>query len=206
MSKRNSSFLFNAIAPVYGLFYNRQKKRYREVIRYMATEFDLASFGSILDVGCGTGSLCSVLSEAGLSVTGIDPAQKMLAIAKRQPENGTIRFLQANALEQLPFADQSFDLSIASYVAHGMQKNERIKLYSEMRRVTKSKVILYDYNQKRSLLTSLIEWLEQGDYFQFIKNPKGEMEDCVSEMAKCFSEVKVIEVDTRASWYICTRN
>ena len=169
MSKRNSSFLFNAIAPVYGLFYNRQKKRYRKVIRNMAKELDLASFGSILDVGCGTGSLCSVLSETGLSVTGIDPAQKMLAIAKRQPENGNIRFLQANALEQLPFADQSFDLSIASYVAHGMQKSERIKLYSEMRRVTKSKVILYDYNQKRSLLTSLIEWLERGDYFQFIK-------------------------------------
>ncbi|MEA4940685.1 MAG: class I SAM-dependent methyltransferase [Christensenella sp.] len=206
MSKKNSSFLFNAIAPVYGLFYNRQKKRYREVIRNMATEFDLASFGSILDVGCGTGSLCSVLSESGLAVTGVDPAQKMLAIAKRQPENGSIRFLQANALEGLPFADRSFDLSIASYVAHGMQKSERIKLYSEMRRVTKSKVILYDYNQKRSLLTSLIEWLERGDYFQFIKNPKSEMENCVSEMEKCFSEVKVIEVDTRASWYICTPN
>ena len=85
MSKRYSSFLFNAIAPVYGLFYNRQKKRYRKVIRNMAKELDLASFGSILDVGCGTGSLCSVLSETGLSVTGIDPAQKMLAIAKRQP-------------------------------------------------------------------------------------------------------------------------
>ncbi len=206
MSKKNSSFLFNAIAPVYGLFYNRQKKRYREVIRNMATEFDLASFGSILDVGCGTGSLCSILSESGLAVTGVDPAQKMLAIAKRQPENGSIRFLQANALEGLPFADQSFDLSIASYVAHGMQKSERIKLYSEMRRVTKSKVILYDYNQKRSLLTSLIEWLERGDYFQFIKNPKSEMENCVSEMEKCFSEVKVIEVGTRASWYICTPN
>ena len=206
MSKKNSNFLFNAIAPVYGLFYNRQKKRYREVIRNMATEFDLASFGSILDVGCGTGSLCSVLSESGLAVTGIDPAQKMLSIARRQPENGSIRFLQANALEGLPFADQSFDLSIASYVAHGMQKNERIKLYSEMRRVTKSKVILYDYNQKRSLLTSLVEWLERGDYFQFIKNPKSEMENCVSEMEKCFSEVTVIEVDTRASWYICTPN
>lgn len=206
MSKKNSSFLFNAIAPLYGLFYNRQKKRYREVIRNMATEFDLASFGSILDVGCGTGSLCSVLSESGLAVTGVDPAQKMLAIAKRQPENGSIRFLQASALEQLPFADRSFDLSIASYVAHGMQKSERIKLYSEMRRVTKSKVILYDYNQKRSLLTSLIEWLERGDYFQFIKNPKSEMENCVSEMEKCFSEVKVIEVGTRASWYICTPN
>ena len=204
MGKQNNNLLFNAIAPVYGLFYNRQKKRYREVLNCVAAQLDLTSNNSILDVGCGTGSLCSVLNERGLSVTGIDPAQNMLSIARRQPENKNIMFLQANALEQLPFADNSFDLSIASYVAHGMQRSERIKLYSEMRRVTKSKVIIYDYNQKRSLMTSLVEWLEQGDYFQFIKNPKIEMESCVSEMANCFSEVKVIEVDTRASWYVCT--
>ena len=206
MGKQNNSLLFNAIAPVYGLFYNKQKKRYREVIDGVVTELDLSSYHSILDVGCGTGSLCSVLSERGLSVTGIDPAMNMLAVASRKPENKNIQFIQANALEKLPFADQSFDLSIASYVAHGMQKNERIKLYSEMRRVTRSKVIIYDYNQKRSLMTSLVEWLERGDYFQFIKNPKIEMENCVSEMTKCFSAVKVIEVDTRASWYICTPN
>lgn len=204
MSKQNNNFLFNTIAPVYGLFYNKQKKRYREVLNGVATQLDLASYKSILDVGCGTGSLCSVLNERGLAVTGVDPAQNMLSIARRQPENKSILFLQANALEQLPFADKSFDLSIASYVAHGLQRSERIKLYSEMRRVTKSKVIIYDYNQKRSLMTSLVEWLEQGDYFQFIKNPKIEMESCVSEMANCFSEVKVIEVDTRASWYVCT--
>ncbi|MEA4914298.1 MAG: class I SAM-dependent methyltransferase [Christensenella sp.] len=204
MSKQNDSFLFNWIAPVYGLFYHKQKKRYEEVIKNIASELDLTSYTSILDVGCGTGALCSVLHEAGFSVTGVDPAQNMLAIAKGQPENQEIRFLQANALERLPFSDQSFDLSIASYVAHGMQKSERMKLYTEMRRVTRSKVIIFDYNQNRALLTSLVEWLERGDYFRFIKNPKGEMESCVSEMEKCFSEVRVIDVDTRASWYVCT--
>ena len=206
MSKQNNNFLFNAIAPVYGLFYNKQKTRYREVLNSVAAQLDLASYKNILDVGCGTGALCSILNERGLTVTGVDPAENMLAVARRQPENANIQFLQANALEQLPFADQSFDLSIASYVAHGLQKSERIKLYSEMRRVTKSRVIIYDYNQKRSLMTSFVEWLEQGDYFQFIKNPKIEMEDCVSEMSKCFSEVRVIEVDKRANWYICTPN
>lgn len=204
MSKENNNLLFNAIAPVYGLFYHKQKKRFREVIRSVSDEWSLGGYQSILDVGCGTGALCSVLNEAGLSVTGIDPAQNMLAIAKGHHENNTIRFLQANALEQLPFENQSFDLSIASYVAHGLQKSERMKLYSEMRRVTKSKVIIYDYNQNRSLMTSFVEWLERGDYFRFIKNPKSEMEDCITDMKKCFSEVRVIDVDTRASWYICT--
>ncbi len=204
MSKQNNNFLFNTIAPVYGLFYRKQKKRFREVIHSVSDEWSLNEYESILDVGCGTGALCSVLSETGLSVTGVDPAQNMLAIAKGHPENNHILFLQANALERLPFEDQSFDLSIASYVAHGMQKSERMKLYSEMRRVTKSKVIIYDYNQNRSLMTSFVEWLERGDYFRFIKNPKSEMEDCISDMKKCFSEVRVLDVDTRASWYICT--
>lgn len=204
MRKQNGNFLFNTIAPVYGLFYQKQKKRYREIVRHAARELNLSGNESILDVGCGTGALCSVLHEAGFSVTGVDPAQNMLAVAKRQPENEDIRFLQADALERLPFADKSFDLSIASYVAHGLQKRERMKLYAEMRRITKEKVILFDYNQNRSLTTSLVEWLERGDYFRFIKNPKGEMESCVSEMEKCFSEVRVIDVDKRAAWYVCT--
>jgi len=204
MRKQNGNFLFNTIAPVYGLFYQKQKQRYREIVRHAARELNFVGNENILDVGCGTGALCSVLHEAGFSVTGIDPAQNMLAVAKRQPENEDIRFLQADALERLPFADKSFDLSIASYVAHGLQKRERMKLYAEMRRSTKEKVLLFDYNQNRSLTTSLVEWLERGDYFRFIKNPKGEMESCVSEMEKCFSEVRVIDVDKRAAWYVCT--
>ena len=204
MSKENHNFLFNFIAPVYGLFYGKQKSRYREVLARFLPDWRQQGYASVLDVGCGTGALCSALNEAGLSVIGVDPAEKMLAVAKGQPENQAIRFLQANALEGLPFDDKSFDLSIASYVAHGLQKNERMKLYAEMSRVTRGRVIIYDYNQNRSPLTSFVEWLERGDYFRFIKNPKGEMESCVSEMEKCFSEVRVIDVDKRAAWYVCT--
>ena len=204
MPKESHSTLFNLIAPVYGLFFHKQKNRYREVIAGFTQDWQQAGYTSILDVGCGTGALCSALDEAGLTVTGIDPAQNMLSVAIRQTQEKDIRFLQANALEGLPFADKSFDLSIASYVAHGLQKSERKTLYSEMRRVTKGKVILYDYNQNRSPLTSFVEWLEHGDYFGFIKNPKGEMESCMTELEKCFSDVTYVNVDKRAAWYICT--
>ena len=204
MGKESHNTLFNLIAPAYGLFYHKQKNRYREVVGRFVPDWQQAGYTSILDVGCGTGALCSALDEAGLTVTGIDPAQNMLSVARRQTQEQDIRFLQANALEGLPFADKSFDLSIASYVAHGLQKSERKKLYSEMRRVTKGKVILYDYNQNRSPLTSFVEWLEHGDYFGFIQNPKGEMESCMTELEKCFSDVTYVNVDKRAAWYICT--
>jgi hypothetical protein len=89
-------------------------------------------------------------------------------------------------------------------VAHGLPKIERKRMYADMSRVTKSKMIIYDYNQKRSLTTSLVEWFEHGDYFNFIKDPRAELEQCLDEMKQCFSAVEVLEVSIRAAWYVCT--
>ena len=196
--------LFNTIAPIYGLFFRRQKRMFSEVLQRVQPELDLSSFKTILDVGCGTGALCSVLHKKGLEVTGIEPAEKMLAIAKRKTKGQALNLLQANVLEGLPFEKKSYDISIASYVAHGLKPEERKRLYKEMGRVTREYVIIYDYNQKRSALISLAEWMEGGDYFRFIKSAEKEMKGCVSELASCFSEVRVIDVDTRAAWYVCT--
>lgn len=204
MIESRSESLFNSISRIYGLFYKLQKKRFTEVIESINKILDLTSYEKIIDVGCGTGALCSVLNSKGLKVTGIDPAEKMLNIAKKKPENKNINFLHFNILETLPFKNKSFDVAIASYVAHGMEKNERKKMYTEMSRVTKSKVIIHDYNTKRSLFITIIEWLEKGDYFRFIKNAESEMKDCITEMNECFSKVEVINVGVNAAWYICT--
>jgi len=202
LGEKKSNALFNLIAPIYGLFYHHQKSRYAEIVESVRTEMDISSFDTIIDVGCGTGALCSVLKDKKMQVTGIDPAIKMLNIATSKPENKGITFIQANALKGLPFEDKSFDLSIASYVAHGLKEEERKRMYAEMSRITRNYVIIHDYNDERSLLTSMIEWLEGGDYFHFIKSAEPEMKDCVSEMKTCFSEVRVTKVDTRANWYI----
>jgi len=195
--KRDSVILFNSISQIYGLFYKIQKKRFKDVIEIVKKELDIKEFKTILDVGCGTGALCSVLNDKGLNVTGVDPAEKMLNIAREKPENKDISFARANILEGLPFEDKFFDAAIASYVAHGMGQEERKLMYAEMSRVAKYKVIIYDYNEKRSLPTTIIEWLEGGDYFNFIKNAE-------SEMRECFSDVKTVYVGVRATWYICT--
>lgn len=197
LGEKKSSLLFNLIAPIYGLFYNYQKSRYADIVESVKSEMDISSFRTILDVGCGTGALCSVLKDKGMDVTGIDPAIKMLNIAMSKPENNSVEFLQANTVEGLPFEDKSFDIAISSYVTHGLKEEERKRMYAEMSRITRSYVIIHDYNDKRLLLTSIIEWLEGGDYFHFIKNAEPEMKNC-------FSELRVIKVDTRANWYICT--
>ena len=206
MSKERSTHLFNSIAPTYGLFFRYQKKRYAKNLLAMKNTVDLSSYNSVIDVGCGTGAFCSALSDLDLEVTGIDPASRMLAIAKKKADRDNITFLEADVLDGLPFQDNQFDIAIASYVAHGMEREQRKKLYKEMSRIAKHLVIIHDYNKNRSPLTSLIEWLEGGDYFHFIKHAETEMRDCLSEMKQCFRQVEVIPIAERANWYICTPN
>lgn len=185
------------------MFYRKQREQFSRVLQTAAPELDLSAYGSVLDVGCGTGALCAALLALGLRPTGVDTSPGMLKTAIRNPENRGVEFLSVVAGEALPFPDKSFDISVASYVAHGMGAQERKRMYAEMSRVSRSKVIIYDYNQRKRPLTSLIEWLERGDYFRFIKVAETEMRDCVREMGSCFRSVQVIGVGEHAAWYVC---
>lgn len=204
MGAKTGVSLFDAIAPAYGLFYGYQRRGYARIVEKAKAELEFLPGASVLDVGCGTGALCAVLAGRGFLVTGVDPARKMLDVAEKKRQNKGVRFVCADVTSGLPFEDKSFDIAIASYVAHGLRPEERKLLYAEMGRVAKRKVIIYDYNQKRSLLTSLVEWLEQGDYFRFIRVAENEMKNCVSQMRECFSDVRVVQVGPRAAWYIGT--
>ena len=120
----------------------------------------------------------------------------MLNQAKKILHGKDIKLIHINPDDNLPFEDKSFDIVIASYVAHGLKAEEREKLYLEMKRLGKELVIFHDYNQSRAILTTIVEWMENGDYFNFIKVAK-------EEMKRYFKEVNVIDVSTRAAWYIC---
>lgn len=191
--------LFDKIAPIYGLFFNFQLKYFKRIQNNASHEIDISKYENVLDIGCGTGALCKILYDEGLDVTGVDPSSGMIDQAKKKLKNTSIKLLTIDPNKNLPFADKSFDLVITSYVAHGLKMEERIELYEEMKRITRKIVIVHDYNKERALLTTVVEWLERGDYFNFIKVAREEME-------MIFGKVKEINVDTRASWYICYCN
>ncbi|MGE4584665.1 MAG: class I SAM-dependent methyltransferase [Sphaerochaeta sp.] len=202
--RKVSTGLFNFIAPVYGLFFTYQRKRYGKTLEAMHDLFTTDSVATILDVGCGTGALCRAFADLGFRVTGVDPALRMLQIARNKNQGKPMEFIEADATQGLPFADRQFDVVIASYVAHGMKSEQRKKLYHQMSRVAKHHVIIHDYNAKRSPFTSFIEYLEGGDYFHFIGHAQTEMETCIHDLQRCFAKVEVIQVGKRANWYLCT--
>lgn len=190
-----SNKVFNSIAPIYGLFYNYQIKAYRRNMDILEELIDFSTYKKVIDIGCGTGALCKVLSDKGFDVTGLDSAYKMLNVAKKNLNHNEINFVQANILEKLPFIDKSFDIAITSYVAHGLKEQERRIMYAEMQRITKHFIVIYDYNDKRSILSNIVEWFEGSDYFNFIKNIK-------KELHEYFGDVTIINMGSRSSCYI----
>lgn len=191
-----STFLFNAIAPIYGLFFKRQVKHFKKIIPEQKDTFDLLSYDTILDVGCGTGALAYTLSDFGMKVTGVDPAKRMLKVARKKLEALEVTCIEDSVTEGLPFDDNAFPLSIMSHVAHGLKPKQRALMYEEMKRVSSEYVIFHDYNGVRHPIVDAVELFERGDYFNFIQIAKTEME-------RHFKEVKKVNVSKRTAWYIC---
>jgi SAM-dependent methyltransferase len=65
---------------------------------------------SVLDLGCGTGTLCCALAECGHRVTGVDPAAAMLAVARRKPHAEQVEWVESSA--QSYKSQQRFDLVV----------------------------------------------------------------------------------------------
>lgn len=68
--------------------------------------------GSLLDVGCGTGSFTAALAERGWDVTGIDISEDML----RRAEARGVHAVQADAAS-LPFESASFDAAVSVFTS-----------------------------------------------------------------------------------------
>ena len=91
------------------------------------------SCDSVLDVGCGTGSLLALLKEAGLRVAGADISTKMIELARKR--HGDEADLRVADSEHLPWEDSSFSLVVCVGSFHHYPAP--LQALSEMKRVLK---------------------------------------------------------------------
>ncbi len=187
--------LFNIISPGYNWFFNSQSRNYSKAVSKYFDRLSIPPGGRILDVGCGTGALTHVLAETegDFDVIGVDIARMMMRYGIKRGLD--CRF--GNIVEGLDFENNSFDLVTFAYVAHGMDREERRKLYLEASRLSRGKVLFHDYSQQRSRIIDFIEYIEGGDYFNFIRTGLSEMKDI-------FTSVEVLRLKKYNNWYICT--
>lgn len=107
---------------------------YRLIYRYLQPH----GGATLLDVGCGTGYFTRRFAQEGLTVSGIDSDGTMIDYA-RAHRVANENYQQADA-RQLPFADKSFDYSVAitslCFIA------EQQQVIAEMIRVTRTRIVL----------------------------------------------------------------
>jgi ubiquinone/menaquinone biosynthesis C-methylase UbiE len=112
--------------------------------RFRRRLVELARIGageSVLDVGCGTGTLAIVARErvgAAGRVGGVDPSPEMLARARRKAARAgaDVRFDIAS-VDALPHPDGSFDAVVSSLMLHHLSDESRRRGMAEIARVLK---------------------------------------------------------------------
>ncbi len=93
---------------------------------------------SVLDLGCGTGTLTILIKQAmpSANVTGLDGDPEVLQIAEKKTAQASLDITWDHALAYaLPYPDASFDRVLSSLVIHHLTGENKIKAFREVFRV-----------------------------------------------------------------------
>lgn len=122
---------FDVAADLYGRFMGRYSEPLAEEFVAVA---DLQPGSRALDVGCGPGALTArLVARLGVdAVAAIDPSASFVEAARGRFPGLDVR---VGAAEELPYADQSFDVALAQLVVHFM--TDPVAGLREMGRVTR---------------------------------------------------------------------
>jgi ubiquinone/menaquinone biosynthesis C-methylase UbiE len=113
---------------------------FRRALQPLVDQADLEPDHSVLDIGCGTGTLAILIKESSptINVTGVDPDPRALARARRKASRAgvTITFDRGFA-DAMPYADGTFNRVFSSMMLHHVPAEEKSKVLAEVRRVLK---------------------------------------------------------------------
>jgi ubiquinone/menaquinone biosynthesis C-methylase UbiE len=129
------------------------RKKTLSLARVVASE-------SILDVGCGTGTLAILAKKiAGPTgvVHGIDASPQMIARAQKKARSAGVEVaFQTAVVEALPFSHGTFDVVLSSLMLHHLPRAVREQCAREMRRVAKhgGRVVVVDFGARPRRLLS----------------------------------------------------
>ncbi len=126
---------------------------------------ELPQGGSVLDVGCGTGTFAIVLaaSRPDAQVTGIDGDAEILARARAKAGADGVEWREGLAGE-LPLADDSVDVVTMSLVLHHLLPAQKREALAEIRRVLRpgGSFHIADWGPPQDPLMSAVFYVSQA--------------------------------------------
>ena len=143
---------FTKAAEVYESTHAGIYEMCREDYPYISGELAKEPYTDLLDCGCGTGPMISLLYEQNPDrhYTGIDITPRMIEVANAKDLPG-VRFVVGDC-EDLPFEDASFDAVICSNSFHHYPNPQ--KFFDSVKRVLRpgGRLILQDYTAPAPIL------------------------------------------------------
>lgn len=136
--------------------------------------------GRLLDIGCGTGFVISLLSDKFDEIHGIDPTRAMLD--KVDTSSGNIT-LHEGVAEDLPFPDGSFDLVTAYSVLHHLADHR--PALAEAARVLRPGGVLYVDLEPNRAFWHAIEQVERTHADRLV-----ELDDIVSREVRAVLHIE----------------
>ncbi len=144
--------LFARIARRYDLINDLQSfGLHRSWKRRVAAMAKVSPGARALDLCCGTGDISFALARRGAETTGLDFSAEMLSVAAQRQIHlpspiSNLKFLQGDA-QQLPFAENSFDIVTVGYGLRNLASWERG--LEEMLRVARpgARLIVLDFGK-----------------------------------------------------------
>jgi ubiquinone/menaquinone biosynthesis C-methylase UbiE len=190
---KRSEFIFNLIAPLYSKMNHSLGVNYSKVIMKLKREIEIDG-KKVLDIGSGTGVWSAVYKKHGAQeVLGIDFAENMVSESnKNYPD---LEFIQGDAENLHQLEDNSFDIVTASYVIHGVTQKRRVKILSEMKRISRKYIVLHDFKGETPLFVKFLEFMERSDYKHFKQN-------ICNELKSISSKVEAIDLEHGSGLYI----
>ena len=199
----HAAAVYDLLAPIMTL--GLERRFHRIVIDRLALRGD----EQILDIGCGTGTLTrdiakalsncraervndlSAAAERSTTIpatslcTGLDAAEKMIAVARRKAAGIPNIHFDAAIAEQLPYPDKQFDAAVSTFFFHHIHFELKKQVLAETARVLKpgGRFIIVDVDIPTTWFGSLCarsgHWLFQQN--EIAENIEGKLRDAMDK-------------------------
>jgi len=162
----------------------RPQRHYREQFRRLILAEEP---GSVLDVGCGGGTMLRWLAKAGIPAEGLEPD---IALVERLRGEGHV--VHHGRGEELPVDDGSFDVVASEYCAHHFA-DLRAHL-AEAQRVARKAVLLLDpwYDVCLESQCRMLRW---DNWWKRIDRREGKVHNEVLSIADFLAAMPEVAVD-----------
>lgn len=142
-----------------------RERQFRQAVLDVA---DLEPGDSVLDVGCGTGTLALLAREQlgpRSTIHGIDATPQMIERARRKArrQDRDVTF-EVGVIEALAYSGNTFDAVLSTLMMHHLPADVQVRGIAEIGRVLRpgGRVVIADFSQSEPSLTTLIHGPEPG--------------------------------------------